>query len=65
MTKILWDGEQDFPSKILDFKKYLLSFLQSGNVDISNISFHYDLEEDEFFDKKIQEYYQLWRSKHE
>lgn len=60
MTMILWDGEHEFPSKIIEFKQYILSFLWERGVDTSNLDFHYDLETDEFLDKTIQEYYQLW-----
>lgn len=64
MNSILWDGESVFPEKVVLFKKFLRNYHHSlGNIDLlEEKQFHYDLEDDEFLDADIQEYYQLWLS---
>lgn len=62
MNTILWDGENIFPEKVENFKKFLKKYLTSVNNTelLGDDSFHYDSIDDEFLNSEIQEYYYLW-----
>lgn len=62
MSLILWDGENGFPEKVETFKIFLDNYLVSvSSVNIlDEISFDYDIENDEFLNNDVQAYYHLW-----
>lgn len=59
---MLWDGESQFPQEVEQFKRFLTSHIADQEVYPGELSFHYDLDENQFLDSRVQAYYELWLS---